>query len=62
MSLRGKYAVITGGGTGIGLATARVLGEAGASICIIGRREDVLDEAVDSMKEQDIDVMHYKLD
>ncbi len=62
MSVSGKFAVITGGGTGIGLATARMLGEEGARICIIGRREDVLDEAVNSMREQGMDVMHFKLD
>jgi NAD(P)-dependent dehydrogenase (short-subunit alcohol dehydrogenase family) len=62
MSLNGKFAVITGGGTGIGLATARLLGKEGVRICIIGRREDVLDEAMDSMREQGVDVMHYKLD
>jgi NAD(P)-dependent dehydrogenase (short-subunit alcohol dehydrogenase family) len=62
MSLNGKFAVITGGGTGIGLASARLLGNEGARICIIGRREDVLDEAMDSMRGQGIEVMQYKLD
>jgi NAD(P)-dependent dehydrogenase (short-subunit alcohol dehydrogenase family) len=62
MSLNDKFAVITGGGTGIGLATARMLGEEGARICIIGRREDVLDEAMESLREQSIEVMQFKLD
>jgi NAD(P)-dependent dehydrogenase (short-subunit alcohol dehydrogenase family) len=38
-SLEGKLALITGGGTGIGLAISRLFVEAGASIVITGRRE-----------------------
>lgn len=36
-SLRGKHAVVTGGGSGIGLAIARALGEAGARLTLVGR-------------------------
>ncbi|MEV5322816.1 glucose 1-dehydrogenase [Nonomuraea sp. N2-4H] len=42
----GKTAVITGGGTGIGLATARRLAAEGAHVFITGRRKAVLDEVV----------------
>lgn len=42
----GKTAIVTGGGTGIGLATARRLIEDGAFVYIAGRRKDVLDKAV----------------
>jgi NAD(P)-dependent dehydrogenase (short-subunit alcohol dehydrogenase family) len=52
-SLTGKIAVVTGGGEGIGLASARRLAEAGASVFILGRRQSVLDAAV---KEIDGDV------
>ena len=41
-SLKGKRALITGGGTGIGLAISRMFVEAGASIVITGRREEPL--------------------
>lgn len=37
-SLKGKAAVITGGGSGIGLATARRFADAGASVVIANRR------------------------
>lgn len=47
--LVGKTAVVTGGGTGIGLAaTARLVSE-GAHVFITGRREDALDRAVESI-------------
>ncbi|NIM20617.1 MAG: glucose 1-dehydrogenase [Candidatus Latescibacteria bacterium] len=62
MTLQGKYAVITGGGTGIGLATARLLGKKDARICIIGRRKNVLDQAVESLREEGINAINYKVD
>ena len=43
---RGKIAVITGGGSGIGLATAKRFVEEGAYVFIIGRRQTELDKAV----------------
>lgn len=44
MTLAGKHAFITGGGTGIGLAIARAYAAAGAEVTITGRRQEVLDE------------------
>jgi NAD(P)-dependent dehydrogenase (short-subunit alcohol dehydrogenase family) len=45
-SLEGKLALVTGGGTGIGLEIARCMTMAGATVIITGRREAVLQEAV----------------
>lgn len=45
-SLQGKIAVITGGGEGIGLASAKRMVEEGASVFIVGRRQSILDAAV----------------
>jgi NAD(P)-dependent dehydrogenase (short-subunit alcohol dehydrogenase family) len=44
--LEGKIAVITGGNSGIGLATAKRFVEEGAYVFITGRRQSELDEAV----------------
>ncbi len=43
--LDGKTAIVTGGGTGIGLAIAGRFHQEGASVVICGRREDKLKEA-----------------
>jgi NAD(P)-dependent dehydrogenase (short-subunit alcohol dehydrogenase family) len=44
--LEGKVAVITGGNSGIGLATAKVFADEGAYVFITGRRQSELDSAV----------------
>ena len=44
--LQGKSAIITGGTTGIGLASAKLFVEEGAYVFITGRRQKELDEAV----------------
>ncbi len=43
--LNGKHAIVTGGGTGIGLAIARALADQGAQVTITGRRLSKLQEA-----------------
>lgn len=46
MKIEGKVAVITGGNSGIGLATAQRFVQEGAHVYITGRRQTELDEAV----------------
>ncbi|MEM8656239.1 MAG: SDR family oxidoreductase [Pseudomonadota bacterium] len=43
-SLTDKHALVTGGGTGIGLAIAQALVARGAQVTITGRRQEVLDD------------------
>jgi gluconate 5-dehydrogenase len=44
--LDGQVAVITGGGTGLGLSIAQSISQLGGRIAIVGRRADVLAEAI----------------
>jgi NAD(P)-dependent dehydrogenase (short-subunit alcohol dehydrogenase family) len=44
--LRGKKALVTGGGTGLGKSMGRRFLELGAGLVICGRREDVLEQTV----------------
>jgi NAD(P)-dependent dehydrogenase (short-subunit alcohol dehydrogenase family) len=46
MKLKGKKALITGGNSGIGLATARLFVAEGAQVAITGRDQKTLDDAV----------------
>jgi NAD(P)-dependent dehydrogenase (short-subunit alcohol dehydrogenase family) len=45
----GKIALITGGTSGLGLATARRFASEGAHVYITGRRQDALEAAIDEL-------------
>ncbi len=54
---QGQVALITGGGTGIGLATARELGRLGARLVLAGRTQAKLDVASHELREMGIEVL-----
>src|SRR3989338_3237049 len=45
-SLKEELALVTGGGSGLGLSIAQCLADAGARVIITGRRRSVLEKAV----------------
>jgi NAD(P)-dependent dehydrogenase (short-subunit alcohol dehydrogenase family) len=45
MNFKGKLALVTGGSSGIGLATAKELIEKGATVIITGRRKEAIEKA-----------------
>ena len=49
MRLKDKTAIITGGGTGIGLATACAFCQEGAKVILFGRRKEKLEKAVEKL-------------
>jgi NAD(P)-dependent dehydrogenase (short-subunit alcohol dehydrogenase family) len=51
-ALEGRVAIVTGGGTNLGKAAAAELARCGASVVIVGRREDVLEQAAAEVGER----------
>ena len=61
-SLRNQVVLITGGGTGIGLAMARAMHSSGARVVLVGRREAELAAAVKSLGDGASYVTHDTTD
>ena len=60
--LKDKAILITGGGTGIGNSIAKKYGSLGAKIAILGRREEILKEAVDDFRNNGITASYRSCD
>src|ERR671911_1248932 len=60
--MRGKVAVVTGGGAGIGLATARKMATEGASVVICSDREDQARQAAGGLREEGLEVTEMRGD
>lgn len=62
-TLEGKTVLVTGGGSGLGLAMASKCAEVGAKIAICGRKEDKLQRAAEELKIKGAsNVEYYKVD
>jgi citronellol/citronellal dehydrogenase len=59
---RGKVAMVTGGGTGIGRATANALAQTGARVAICGRRTEPLQQAEEQIKSTGADCLSMSVD
>jgi len=55
-----KVAFVTGGGSGIGAATAQRLAQEGATVIICGRSKAPLDEVVATIRQKAVTPMQYK--
>ena len=62
MQLANKTAIITGGGTGIGKATASLFAEQGANVVITGRRANKLEEVARDAKGNGYNIDHFVCD
>jgi NAD(P)-dependent dehydrogenase (short-subunit alcohol dehydrogenase family) len=58
----GKVAVITGGASGIGMAVAQALGQAGAKLVLADIEEPVLEEAVRQLDKSGVEVIGVRTD
>jgi len=52
MKLKDKVAIITGAGTGIGLACAAALAAEGAAVVLSGRRREMVEQAAEAIRDQ----------
>jgi NAD(P)-dependent dehydrogenase (short-subunit alcohol dehydrogenase family) len=62
MLLRDQVAVVTGGGTGIGLAISQRLGELGARVAIASRNSDNLERGSAELRRAGLDPLCVQLD
>ncbi len=64
LKIKGKTAVITGGDSGMGLATAKLLAKEGVNIVLSDTKDDKLKQAVEEVREHaaDAEVLSFKAD
>jgi short-subunit dehydrogenase len=62
MELRGKTVLLTGASSGIGLALSRLLAKEKVNLALIARREDILRELADELKDSGSVILPVRCD
>lgn len=62
MLLKGKIALITGGGEGIGAATCRLFAKEGAKVGVLGRSGDNIEEVAEAIRKDSGEAMSLQAD
>jgi NAD(P)-dependent dehydrogenase (short-subunit alcohol dehydrogenase family) len=60
--LKGKVAIVTGGGTGLGLANAKRMGELGADIAVGSRQSEHLEQGTADLRHAGLDPLAVQVD
>ena len=60
--LKGKSIIITGGGTGLGKSMATRFAELGADLVITSRRQNVIDETAEELRQHGVQVLAISCD
>ncbi|MCF6159095.1 MAG: SDR family oxidoreductase [wastewater metagenome] len=60
--LKGKVALVTGGGRGLGEAVCQILGESGATVVLTDIRGELAEKAAGELREKGIESMDLQLD
>ena len=62
MRFDGKVAVVTGGASGIGRATAEILAARGAAVAVIDLEQEAGHETVEAIRKQDGKALFFSVD
>ncbi|MFQ5787873.1 MAG: SDR family NAD(P)-dependent oxidoreductase [Thermodesulfobacteriota bacterium] len=62
MKLKDKVAIVTGGGTGIGEATAILFAKEGANVIVTGRRKEMLQKVQEDAEKQNLKIDYVVCD
>ena len=62
LDLRGQVAMVTGGGTHLGLAMATALAELGSTVYLLGRRREVVESAAAQLQASNLDAYAVSAD
>jgi NAD(P)-dependent dehydrogenase (short-subunit alcohol dehydrogenase family) len=62
IELRGKVALVTGAGSGLGEATARAFGKAGCAVAVVDVRQEPAERVASELRGHDVDAIAIQCD